>query len=271
MASLKEAGRLGIQPFAESKPVELRPNWSEADVQAVITATYRQVLGNHHLMQSERLTSAESLLRQGKITVRDFVRTVALSDLYRSKFFYPLFQTRFIELNYKHLLGRAPYDEAEIAFHVNLYSAHGYEAEINSYLDSPEYQQTFGDHVVPYFRDLVTTGVGQRTVGFNRLFQLYRGFASSDRGTANKAPQLTWEVARNLPSPISTPQSAALVGAIGGDRAQVFRLRVLQNAHSRSTTVRRTTTDVLVSFDQLSARLQQLHRAGSKVVRVTPV
>jgi phycocyanin-associated rod linker protein len=149
MAGVKESGRLGISAFDEAKPVELRPNWTDDDVNAVIWAAYRQVLGNEHIMQSERLTSAESLLRQGQITVRDFVRALAHSELYRTKFFYPNFQVRFIELNYKHLLGRAPYDEAEIAYHVDLYSTEGYEAEINSYIDSPEYQQRFGENVVP--------------------------------------------------------------------------------------------------------------------------
>ncbi|WP_338038246.1 phycobilisome rod-core linker polypeptide [Neosynechococcus sphagnicola] len=90
MAGLQEAGRLGIRPFSEAEPVELRPSRDEANVQAVIRAAYRQVFGNEHIMQSERLAGAESLLRQGQITVRDFVRSLALSELYREKVF--LFQ-----------------------------------------------------------------------------------------------------------------------------------------------------------------------------------
>ena len=100
MVGLLEGGRLGIRAFEETKPVELRPNYTEADVQTVIVAAYRQVMGNEHLMSRERLTSAESLLRQGQITVRDFVRAIALSEVYRTKFFYSNSQTRFIELNY---------------------------------------------------------------------------------------------------------------------------------------------------------------------------
>ncbi len=46
-----------------SDPVELRSNATEDDLQVVIRAVYRQVLGNTHLMESQRLTSAESLLR----------------------------------------------------------------------------------------------------------------------------------------------------------------------------------------------------------------
>ena len=84
---------------------------------------------------------------------------MAQSETYRKKFFYPNSQTRLIELNYKHLLGRAPYDESEIAFHVDLYNAEGYEAEINSYIDSVEYQENFGESVVPYYRGFATPQV----------------------------------------------------------------------------------------------------------------
>lgn len=271
MAGVKESGRLGISAFDETKPTELRPNWTDEDVNAVIRATYRQVLGNEHIMQSERLTSAESLLRQGKITVRDFVRALAQSELYRNKFFYPNFHVRFIELNYKHLLGRAPYDESEIAHHVDLYTTQGYEAEINSYIDSPEYQQRFGENVVPYYRDLVTTGVGQKTVGFTRLFQLYRGYANSDRSQGQTKSRLTWDLARNTASPISPPSAGALSGAVGGRRGDVYRVRFVQGASSSTAVIRRAAAEVIVAYDQLSNKLQQLNRAGSKVVSIQPV
>ena len=76
MAGLQEAGKLGIKPFEETEPVELRPNWTQDDLQVVIRSAYRQVLGNEHLMQSERLVGAESLLQRGSITVREFVRAI---------------------------------------------------------------------------------------------------------------------------------------------------------------------------------------------------
>lgn len=271
MAGLQEAGKLGIKPFEDAKPVELRSHRSEEDVQAVIWAAYRQVLGNEHLMACDRLTGAESLLRQGNITVRDFVRAIALSDLYREKFFYPNFHVRFIELNYKHLLGRAPYDQAEISYHLDLYNNRGYEAEIESYLSSPEYQESFGDNVVPYYRDFQVDHPGSRAIGFSRLLHLYRGYANSDRSQGQKQPKLTWDVARNVASPISVPTSGALSGSVGGDRGDVYRLRVLQAGSGSAPVVRQATTELLVSYDQLTNKLQQLNRAGKKVISVTAV
>jgi phycocyanin-associated rod linker protein len=69
MAVTTAAGRLGVSPFDESAWVELRPHWNQDDATAVIRAAYRQVFGNQYIMASERLTSAESLLRRGEISV----------------------------------------------------------------------------------------------------------------------------------------------------------------------------------------------------------
>ncbi|MBW4518462.1 MAG: phycobilisome linker polypeptide [Scytolyngbya sp. HA4215-MV1] len=271
MAGLQEAGRLGIRPFEEAEPVELRPNWTSGEVQTVISAAYRQVLGNDYLMESERLVGPESLLVKGAISVRDFVRAIAESELYRKKFLYPNFHVRFIELNYKHLLGRAPYDQTEIAYHLNLFISEGYEAEINSYLNSVEYQNSFGDSVVPYNRDFQVDHPGQRAIGFSRLLHLYRGYANSDRAQGQKQPRLTWEVARNLATPIEAPTTGALSGGLGGARGDVYRLRVVRAASSKTAVVRQSTTDLLVSYDQLTTKLQQLSRSGGKVISVTAV
>ncbi|PSB23716.1 phycobilisome rod-core linker polypeptide [Stenomitos frigidus] len=271
MAGLKEAGKLGISPFEETEPVELRPHWTQDDAKAVIRSAYRQVLGNEYLMQSERLVGPESLLLNGSITVRDFVRAIAQSELYREKFLYPNFHVRFIELNYKHLLGRAPYDQSEISYHLDLYTSQGYEAEIASYLDSWEYQQSFGDHVVPYHRDFQVDHPGQRSIGFSRLLHLYRGYANSDRSQGQKQPKLTWEVARNAATPINAPTTSSLAGAVGGSRGDVYRIRVLKSATPNATVVRRSVTEVVVAYDQLTTKLQQLNRAGNKVISVTAV
>ncbi len=267
MAALGEASRLGIEPFDAASRVELRSPRTEGDVQAVILAAYRQVLGNEHLMESERLTSAESLLRQGQITVRDFVRAIAQSELYRAKFFYSNYQIRFIELNFKHLLGRAPYDESEIAEHVDLYVSQGYEAEIDSYIDSAEYDQSFGDSIVPYYRGFQTTA-GQKTVGFTRMFQLYRGYANSDRAQGKPKGVLTWDVAKNIASPVYATSSGALTGTASGDRNSTYRISFLQSASANASVVRTGSSEVIVSFEQLSSKLQQLNRKGCKVTSI---
>jgi phycocyanin-associated rod linker protein len=270
MISSRTAQQLGIEPFNSTAPVEMRSYTSEGDVQAVIVAAYRQILGNEHLMQAERLTSAESLLRQGALSVREFVRAIAMSELYRQKFFYGTYQIRFIELNFKHFFGRAPYNQAEISEHVNLYIEQGYEAEINSYIDSDEYQSNFGENVVPYHRGFGTPA-GQSTVGFNRMFQLYRGYASSDRAQGNTKGRLTEELAMNMATPLR-PNSLGgeLVGVHGGQRGQLFRVRVTQAASNRTTQIRRSVSEYLVPYEQLNPTMQRLNQRGSRIVAITP-
>ena len=177
---LNPSVNLGMQQFDDESPLRLYPNSSEQDIDLVIQAVYRQVLGNIHVMESERLTSAESRLRHGELTVREFVREVAKSSLYRDRFVDSCTRSRTIELNFKHLLGRAPTSYDEIVEQGHIYDSGGYEAEIDSYLDGAEYQSAFGDDVVPYARGYKTQS-SQTLAGFTHWFALLRSTSSSDK------------------------------------------------------------------------------------------
>ncbi|MDJ0737998.1 MAG: phycobilisome linker polypeptide [Nostocaceae cyanobacterium] len=284
MAITVAASRLGVSAFENVKPVELRPNWTPEEAQVAITAVYRQVLGNDYIMASERLRSAESLLCNGSINVRDFVRAVATSELYKSKFLYNSFQTRVIELNLKHLLGRAPYDESEVIYHLDLYQNQGFEADINSYIDSAEYDKNFGDNIVPYYRGFATQ-TQQKTVGFTRMFQLYRGYANSDRSqVAGKSSRLAMDLARNSVSAVINPSGSgegwayrpSVKGTVpnkvfktptrGGS---VYRIEVSSMNLPRYPKVRRINKALIVPYDQLSTTLQQIQKMGGKVASIT--
>lgn len=288
MAITTAASRLGTEAYSNPTPVELRPDWVEYDIQAVIRAVYRQLLGNDYVMASERLTSAESLLRNGYINVREFVRCVAKSELYKTKFFYGNFQTRVIELNYKHLLGRAPYDESEVIQHLDLYETQGYDADIDSYIDSEEYQENFGDYIVPYYRGFATQR-GQKTVGFTRMFRLYRGYANSDRAQLEGSDsRLASELGQNASSAIVGPSgsnegwayrqsekgetpSKALGGPVPyGTQGKVYRVEVAGIINPRYPKVRRSSKAFLVPYEELSNKLQQINRLGGKVASITP-
>ncbi|MDY6781352.1 MAG: phycobilisome rod-core linker polypeptide [Cyanobacteriota bacterium] len=179
------------QPFKETDAIELRSGFSETDIEVVLRAIYRQVLGNAHIMESDRLTVAESQLKQGDLTVREFVRSLAKSELYRSRFFENCYRYRAIELNFKHLLGRAPDSYEEMCQHSAVLDREGFEADIDTYLDSDEYQDAFGDNIVPYYRGYQTRA-GQSMVEFTNLFQLLRSASSSDKDvTGGNEPRLT--------------------------------------------------------------------------------
>lgn len=177
--TVNNASELGLSLFTETEPLQLWGGASQEEIETIILAVYRQVLGNIHVMESERLSVHESQLKCGEITVQEFVRQVALSELYRSRFFHNCAQNRAIELNFKHLLGRAPESMEELREHVRILAEEGYEAEIDSYIRSDEYQEAFGENIVPYYRGYKTQ-TGQNLVGFTYMLRLLRGSPSSD-------------------------------------------------------------------------------------------
>ena len=248
--------------LADADVLELRPNFTEDDLQLVIRAAYKQVYGNAHMMESQRLVTAESRLRDGDITVKGFVRAIAQSDFYRSLFFENSSPYRFVELNFKHLLGRAPQDQAEIAEHVVLYNEHGYEAEISSYLDSGEYDTGFGENIVPFVRGNKTQ-TGIKNVGFNRTFSLYRGDATSDAG---RSASLISEVAGNRNTKIVSPARGSGAYSSVGKR---FRITVSKSNYGPRVT--RSNTTFEVGYSQLSQKIQNIQKTGGKILKIAEV
>lgn len=286
MAITTAAARLGTTAFASASPVELRSNWTAEDAKGVINAVYRQVLGNDYILQSDRLTALESLLCNGQLTVREFVRSVAKSELYKTKFLYPHFHTRVIELNIKHLLGRAPYDESEVVDHLDRYQTEGFEADVDSHIDSAEYETNFGDSIVPYYRGF-SNQPGQKTVGFTRMFQLYRGYANSDRAQlAGATSRLAGDLGRNSASPVVAPSGAnggfayqasergvtpnrVFGRSAVGSTDRLYRIEVSNLNLPRYPRARRINKEYVVSYEQLSNTLQQINKLGGKVASVT--
>jgi Phycobilisome Linker polypeptide len=200
--------RLGTAALAEDRKVFLRPPFTETELEGALNAIYKQIFGNTYVMESERPTVAESQLRNGALTVWGFIRYLVKTEVYKTRFFYKNSQNRFIELNFKLLLGRAPYDQAEIAYHAALYNTQGYDAEMDSYLNSEEYLENFGEDSVPYYRGF-NYQVGQRSVGYSRLFSLYDGYAGSDTDRVKDGlkARLNQNIALNEPTKVVRPSA----------------------------------------------------------------
>ena len=73
-------------------------------MRVVYRAAYEQVFGRQGVYASQKFPSAEALLRNGKISVQQFIEILAKSEFYKECFFYSNSQGRFIELNYKHFV-----------------------------------------------------------------------------------------------------------------------------------------------------------------------
>jgi len=281
---LVNAPYLGMQRYTLNRNKENWSTGSEQDKNALIRAVYQQVLGYQYVLDSDRLTGAESLFRTGYLSVRELVRTVAKSGLYRSRFFEKLNPYHFIELNHKHLLGRAPQNKEEMLHHFTILQEQGFDAEIDSYLDSNEYQERFGEEVVPYLHGW-DYSAGQQGRQFSWLMQLARGVGASGKtDTSGGNFRLGSALHQNRAVPVVSPNAGASSGiqpaAIAhtsitsmaqgvGQKARVYRIEVtgLTNyrLHKRSNTVR------FATFDKLLETQQTIHRQGGRVVNISPV
>jgi phycoerythrin-associated linker protein len=159
---------------------------SVGDVDVLCRLIVQQVFGNAYVMESERADfyKAESMYRAGLITVRDFVRAIALSETYRRRFFQCVGPYRYVELAYKHLLGRGPNSQAEVSEHVRRLQEDGYEADVNSFIDSPEYEARFGDDYVP---GIMFKGTYASSEEFNRMCSIYSSPGTTDKSLTVRA------------------------------------------------------------------------------------
>tara|TARA_B100000700_G_C14990394_1_gene830973 strand:+ start:279 stop:1142 length:864 start_codon:yes stop_codon:yes gene_type:complete len=153
-----------------------------------ILATYRQIFGNFHLMESEREIDLERKLRNGDLTVKEFIRRLAKSNFYKEHYFQSVTQQRFIELSFKHLLGRPPVDQIEIIRSIKLMHDEGFENYIDHLIDSSEYYQIFGDFIVPYQR-CFDSPCGIKTSVFCNALKLNQSFATSDNAINYKSKE----------------------------------------------------------------------------------
>ena len=281
------ASRLGVSLFDETPPVEWVSGQSQEDSETIIRAVYRQVLGNAYVMESERLTVAESQFKRGELSVREFVRAVAKSDLYCSRFFTSCARYRAIEHNFRHLLGRPPLDLEEMRGHSTTLDTKGFEADIDTYIDSDEYQNTFGENFVPYIRGYKTEACTSM-VQFTHTFQLVRGASSSSlKGDlAGNRPKLNSLVINPtatavIPSsgsgatfrnPTDAPLRRTPLGTLGS--SNVYRIEVTgyraKNVNKVSQ-FRRSNKVYLVPFEQLSVQFQRIHAQGGVIASVTVV
>lgn len=288
------ASLLGVERFSEESeaPLELLPGDEDSKKEQIIRAVYKQVLGNAYVMESERQLVAESQFKLGEISVREFVRRIAKSDLYRSRFFETCARYRYIELAFRHLMGRAPIDFQEMRDHSERLDAKGYDADIDSFLDCDDYQNAFGEWIVPYQRGWKTESC-TTLQEFTWSFQLLRGNSSSSlKGDlAGISSKLGGAAYQNRPLAVVPPSSSETsgwsfrpsrnlqdaptrLGVGAGEEGMTYRVEVTgysANNVRRISRYVRSNRVYYVPFNKLSEQFIRIHREGGKIASITPV
>ena len=288
------ASLLGVERFSQESeaPLELLPGDEDAKKEQIIRAVYKQVLGNAYVMESERQLVAESQFKLGEISVRELVRRIAKSDLYRSRFFETCARYRYIELAFRHLMGRAPVDFQEMRDHAERLDAKGYDADIDSFLDCDDYQNAFGEWIVPYQRGWKTESC-TTLQEFTWSFQLLRGNSSSSlKGDlAGIKSKLGGAAYQNRPLAVIPPSSSETsgwsfrpsrnpqdaptrLGVGAGEEGMTYRVEVTgysANNVRRISRYVRSNRIYYVPFNKLSEQFIRIHREGGKIASITPV
>jgi phycobilisome core-membrane linker protein len=154
--------QLPLSGISKSKNNAASVKFSESSTQAVIRACYLQVFGRD-VYEGQRLKVAEIKLENGEITVREFVRSLAKSDLFRKMYWTSLYVCKAIEYIHRRLLGRPTYGRQENNKYFDICSKKGFYALVDAIIDSPEYSQAFSEDTVPYERYLTPAGLQLRS------------------------------------------------------------------------------------------------------------
>jgi len=162
--------QLPLSGLSSKKNNAASVKFSERSTQAVIRACYLQVFGRD-VYEGQRQKVAEIKLENGETTLREFVRSLAKSDLFRKMYWTSLYVTKAVEYIHRRLLGRPTYGRQEINKYFDICSKKGFYALVDAIIDSPEYSEAFGEDTVPYERYLTPAGVALRSLRVGSIGQ----------------------------------------------------------------------------------------------------
>lgn len=118
--------------------------------QSALTQIYYQALERQpYADERKKLAQIEKDFLKNKIGVRRFLKEFGKSSVYLDAFYYKFSNMKFLELCFKHFLGRALLN-SEMQIYSNILIRQGVSQLITAILDSEEYCKTFGCFTVPY-------------------------------------------------------------------------------------------------------------------------
>ncbi|WP_017298452.1 phycobilisome rod-core linker polypeptide [Nodosilinea nodulosa] len=119
--------------------------------QAALCQIYAQVLERQpYGFERKQLAKSEAEFLRNKIGVKRFLRELGHSEVYLNEFYYNSSNPKFIELCFKHFIGRAPGGQTEMRHYCDILMRHGVKAMITALLDSEDYLRHFGCFTVPH-------------------------------------------------------------------------------------------------------------------------
>nr|YP_009399520.1 phycobilisome linker polypeptide [Dictyomenia sonderi]ARW69126.1 phycobilisome linker polypeptide [Dictyomenia sonderi] len=133
----------------------MKSSLSNDEKSLVISACYRQVFERDiSKAYSLQFTDLESQVKIGKLSIKEFVRFLGQSFVYKQQFNQPFVNSRVIELSCRHFLGRGLSSIEEFQKYFAIVSISGLNSLVDNFINSQEYADYFGEETVPYLRNL---------------------------------------------------------------------------------------------------------------------
>lgn len=163
---------LGAQGKAQR--FNMKPGMTGRQKAEVVRAAYRQVFERDIIKgYSLEVCPVEATqVRQGQISMREFIRALGRSKEYQKQFYGRFSNSRAVELAFRHFLGRGISSREEFTRYFDIVSEQGLAGLVDSLVNSMEYARVFGEETVPFLRDLGEEA--QESAGWGSNRKLFR-------------------------------------------------------------------------------------------------
>ncbi|MCX5948729.1 MAG: phycobilisome rod-core linker polypeptide [Cyanobacteria bacterium] len=165
---------------------------SSGNLESQIEEAYKQIF--FHAFKVDRDPALESQLRNGQITMRDFIRGLLLSRKFRDDFYRCNSNYRMVEQVVNRVLGRPVHGNRERLAYSIVIAQHGLQTFIDTLLNSEEYMDTFGYNTIPYQRSRTLAGQALGTMPFNQQAPRYDS-AWRDKAAMRAPAKVDWQYA----------------------------------------------------------------------------
>nr|YP_010851429.1 Phycobilisome linker polypeptide [Echinothamnion hookeri]WGH14287.1 Phycobilisome linker polypeptide [Echinothamnion hookeri] len=133
----------------------IKSSLSTDEKKVVISACYRQIFERDiSKAYNLKFTDLESQVKIGKLSIKEFIRYLGKSSIYKQQFHQPFVNSRVIELSFRHFLGRGLSSIEEFQKYFAILSNSGINSLVDNLINSQEYADYFGEETVPYLRNL---------------------------------------------------------------------------------------------------------------------
>lgn len=139
------------------------------ELENLMQAAYRRIFNEQQLLAYHRERFLESQLRSHQISVRDFIRSLLLSDSFRRLNYECSNNYRFVDMCVQRVLGRQVYDQRETLAWSIVLATEGIQGFVDALLNSDEYMDNYGEDTVPYQRRRILPQQAMGAVPFERM------------------------------------------------------------------------------------------------------